>query len=89
MKRQDVFKTADLYLAAAIPLLLQTPPDFHFENGRVLFSFPLSDDLFKAMNDYNSGVPLNAFMFAQMIKSLKGRMMQIKAEENKVHVGGK
>lgn len=73
MKRND-FTTTDLYLASAVSILLQIQPKFKVENNMVLFTFPVSDDLYRAMTAYNSGVSLNAFEFAQTIKKLRGEM---------------
>ena len=69
------FETQDLYLASAISILLNTQPTFKVENKRTLFIFPISGDLFKAMNEYNNGVSLNAYEFAQMIKRLRAEML--------------
>ena len=69
------FVTADLYLAAVINTLLDTSPEFKIENDRVLFVFPISDDLYKAMNAYHNGIPVNAYEFAQMIKRLRAEMI--------------
>ncbi len=73
MKQKD-FETADLYLSSAIVILLNLQPTFKVENGRTLFVFPISDDLYKAMNAYNSGIAINAYEYAQMIKRLKAEM---------------
>jgi len=73
--KQKEFETADLYLSSAITLLLKRPPNFRVENGRTLFVFPISDDLYKAMNAYNNGVSLNAYEYAQMLKRLRAEML--------------
>lgn len=67
--------TADLYLASAISILLNTQPNFRGSNGKVLFVFPASDELYKAMNDYNNGIPLNSYEFAQTIKRIRAEML--------------
>jgi hypothetical protein len=36
--------------------------------------FPLSDELYKAVNAYNGGVELNAYEFTQVIKRLRAEM---------------
>lgn len=70
-----LFETADLYLAAAICTLLNIQPTFKVENSKTLFVFPISDELYEAMNSYNNGVALNAYGFAQMIKRLRAEML--------------
>lgn len=74
MKQKD-FETADLYLSSAICILLNTQPSFRVENGRTLFIFPISDELYKAMNAYNNGVLINAYEYSQMLKRLRSEMI--------------
>lgn len=72
---QKQFISTDLYLSSAICVLLQTQPQFKVENGRTLFVFDVSDALYKAMTDYNSGVAINAFEFTQTLKRLRAEMI--------------
>ncbi len=72
------FVSSDLYLSAAITILLQTQPNFRVENGRTLFVFEVSDKLYKAMSDYNSGIEINALEFVQVLKRLKSEMLMRK-----------
>jgi len=74
MKQKD-FETADLYLASAISNLLKSPPNYKVENSRTLFVFPISDDLYKAMNAFNNGIQLNAYEYSQTIKHLRAEML--------------
>lgn len=80
MKQKD-FETADLYLSSAICILLNIQPTFRVENGRTLFVFPISDNLYKAMNAYNSGAPVNAYEYAQMLKRLRAEMIMRRGME--------
>lgn len=73
--KQKEFETGDLYLSSAICILLNTHPSFKVENGRTLFVFPISDNLYKAMNEYNNGMAVNAYEFAQIIKRLRAEMI--------------
>lgn len=74
MERKN-FETADLYLASAISILLKTQPTFKTDNDKILFVFEITDDLYKAMNAYNQGIPINAYDFAQAIKRLRAEML--------------
>ena len=69
------FVSSDLYLSAAISILLQTQPNFRVENQRTLFVFEVSDRLYKAMSDYNSGIEINALEYVQVLKRLKSEML--------------
>ena len=68
------FITSDLYLSSAIAILLNIAPHFKVENGRTLFVFPVSDDLYRAMDDFNGGIPINALQYSLMLKKLRGEM---------------
>lgn len=74
MERKN-FETADLYLASAISILLKTQPTFKADNDKILFVFEITDDLYKAMNAYNQGIPINAYDYAQTIKRLRAEML--------------
>lgn len=69
------FETADLYLASAISLLLKSPPNYKVENSRTLFVYPISDDLYRAMNAFNNGIQLNAYEYSQEIKRQRAEML--------------
>ena len=75
MKREKEFVTADLYLSAFLSIYLNHFPSFKVETGKTLFIFPADASLYKALNDYNAGTPINAFEYAQQIKRLRGEML--------------
>jgi hypothetical protein len=77
--RQKEFISADLYLSSALAILLKTPPTFKVENGRTLFVFQVSNDFYKAMSDYNSGISINALEYSGMLKRLKSEMLMRKS----------
>ena len=74
LKREE-FKTGGVYLSSAVCILLNTFPGFIVENGRTLYVFPVSGRLYRAINQYNDGLQLNAYQFAKMIKRLRGEML--------------
>lgn len=78
---KDVFKTADLYLASAVKILLNITPEFEIVNGKVLFVFPISEGLYQAMTDFNSGVSLNAYEFTETIKRLRSEMFMRRSQK--------
>ena len=81
LKEKELFETQDLYLSSAITLFLKTAPGFRVENGRTLFVFSISDDLYKAMNAYNNGASLSAIEYAQTIKRLRAEMLMRRGME--------
>jgi hypothetical protein len=66
---------ADLYLSAAISLLLNVSPGFRVENGKTLFTFPRNEALYKALDDYHSGASLPALHYSERIKRLRAEML--------------
>ena len=78
---QKEFITPDLYLSSAISILLNLQPTFKVENGRTLFCFLVSDDLYKAMTAYNNGIPLNAYEYAEKIKRMRGEMLMRRGQK--------
>ena len=69
------FVTPDLYLCCVISILLNVQPTFKVENGRTLFCFPASDNLYKAMTVYNNGIPINAYELCEKIKRMRAEMI--------------
>jgi hypothetical protein len=51
------------------------------QNGRTVFVFPASDDLYRALNDFNAGALLNAIEYSQVIKRLRGEMLSRRSLE--------
>lgn len=73
--KQKEFVTADIWLASALTILLNTNPDYRVSNGKTLFIFPGDDKTYKAISDFNSGVAINAYEYSQAIKKLKVEML--------------
>lgn len=80
---EKVTELSDVYLASAVSLILNIQPDLKVHNRRTLFCFPASDELYKAMNEYNNGTLLNAVEYAQMIKRLRAEMLMRRKMEGK------
>jgi hypothetical protein len=75
------FLTHDVYLASGLVLLLAIVPRYQVQNGRTVFVFPASDDLYRALNDFNAGALLNAIEYSQVIKRLRGEMLSRRSLE--------
>lgn len=73
--KQKEFITADVYLSSAIAIFLNTQPNFRVENGRTLFVFPISNDLYEAMNAYNNGTPINICEYVETLKKMRAEMV--------------
>lgn len=72
------FTTTDVYLATFL-VISKIPIEFEVRNGRVIFSFPASDDLYKLTYSYNCGnATVSVVEFANMLKYVRARMNDIK-----------
>ncbi len=75
MNSETIFETPDLYLSAALVMLLNIEPAYKVVNGKTLFCFPVSDDLYRAMSLYNAGVRVSASVYAETIKRMRAEMI--------------
>ena len=80
MKQKEKFETKDLWLASAITLLLNTPPEYKLEGGQTIFVFPKTDAVYKAIGEYNAGVSLSLYDYSQVTKRLRSEMFARKAD---------
>jgi hypothetical protein len=58
------------------------------QNGsrsKIALSFPATPELYKALNEYNSGALIEASRFALTVKSLKSQIFSMKMSEEKNH----
>ena len=78
---QKEFVTADVYLSASLALQLNIEPSYRVKNKKTLTIFPASDELYKAMNEYNNGCLVNALEFVQMIKRIRAEMIMRRNSE--------
>ncbi len=76
---QRVFQTLDIYLASFI-YLSGISPKLEVNNQKVVFSFPVSDDLYRTIIDYNSNKTVPVTDFVTVVKSLRGQMLTMRNE---------
>lgn len=77
MEKGKQFETLDIYLASFI-LLHKIPPALENRNGKIVFTFDISDDLYRLMTLYNSNSQVSVGDFVTMVKGLRGRMLSAK-----------
>lgn len=82
MQREREFQTPDIYLSAAITIILKTQPGYRVLNGKTFFCFPATDELYRAMGLYNSGVEINAMEFSGVVKRLRGEAINRRSGAN-------
>jgi Domain of unknown function (DUF5659) len=76
---ERLFTTLDIYHAAFLSLN-RIPPTLELRNGRVVFTFPASDKLYKLTMNFNSNVNVPVADFVTMIKTLRGQMLSMRGK---------
>lgn len=74
---QKTFQTLDLYISAYLTLC-GIQPELQVTNGRVIFVFPQSDDLYHLLSNYNSNVNVPVTSLVTHIKMLRGQMLTMR-----------
>lgn len=78
MAEIKTFQTLDLYISAYLNLC-GIQPELQFTNGRVVFVFTRSDDVYRLLSNYNANASVGVADFTTVIKTLRGQMLSMKA----------
>ncbi len=73
----QIYTTLDAYQAGYLILKGHTPKLIN-QNNKVVFTFPVTENLYKNLSDYNNGDLVEALRLATTIKELKGRIFSLK-----------
>ena len=76
-KKPDTFTTLDLYLTAFLALS-GVQPLLQVHNGRVVFAFPATPDLYNLMASFNGNANVPVAEFVTAVKTLRGRMLTLR-----------
>ena len=71
------FETMEIYLASFLSLH-GISPGLDNRNGKIVFTFEASDDLYRLLNRYNSNQQVCVGDFVTMVKTLRGKMLTAK-----------
>ena len=74
---QKTFQTLDIWLASFLSLC-GIQPNLEINNGKVVFTFPVSDDLYKLMVNFNSNVNVPVTDYITSTKALRGQMLTMR-----------
>lgn len=74
---EKVFTTLDAYLSGYLALKGFIPKLIN-QGDKVVFSFDASDELYKAIAEYNSGAMVEAIRFALVVEDLKSQVFLLK-----------
>jgi hypothetical protein len=77
MGKSKQFETLDIYLASFFSLH-GIPPVLDNRNGKIVFTFEASDDLYRLLNRYNSNQHVCVGDFVTTVKTLRGKMLTAK-----------
>ncbi len=67
----------DVNLASFLQLC-GIPPKLELNNGRVIFTFTATDELYKLMNNYNSNVNVPILDYVTTLKTLRSQMLSMR-----------
>lgn len=79
MAETKTFQTLDLYISAYLTFC-GIQPELQITNGRVIFVFPQSDDLYRLLSNYNSNENIPVADFVTTVKMLRGRMLTMRGQ---------
>jgi len=71
------FSTLDLYTAAFLTLN-NLEVKLEWNNGKVVFTFPVANELYRLLEQYNSNKNIPVADFVTAIKALRGRMLSMR-----------
>lgn len=77
---QKTFQTLDIGLASFLELN-NLPLTLEVNNGKVVFTFPVCDDLYKLMTNYNSNSSIPVLDFVTTLKKLRGQMLTMRGRK--------
>ncbi len=70
----------DIWLSSYFSLC-GIPPKLELNNGRVVFTFPVTDTLYRLMTEYNSNVDVPVTDFVTIVKTLRGQMLTMRGRK--------
>ena len=79
MTETKTLQILDLYMASFLSLH-GIEPSLENNNGRVVFTFQVSDDLYKLMVRFNSNENIPVTSFVTTVKMLRGRMLSMRGQ---------
>ena len=75
--KQRLFTTLDIYLSSFLSIH-GVEPSLEMNNGRVIFVFHATDELYNLTHKFNSNVNVPVTDFVVAIKTLRGQMLTMR-----------
>lgn len=79
MTKTEDYKTLDLYMSAFL-LLCGINPDLEVNNGKVLFSFPATENFYRLVSYYNMNADVKVIDFVTAVRTLRSQMLTLKGK---------
>ena len=76
-KELRLFNTYDVWLSAYLQIYYQSP-SLKIVNGKVVFTFPVSNDLYKFISEFNGNAAAPISDYVDTVKTLRGQMLSMK-----------
>ena len=73
------FRISDIYTAAYL-VLSNLSYTLEKQNGKILFCFMPSPDLYRLLQDFNEGIKVDVAEFAREVKRLRAIMLEAKGK---------
>ncbi len=77
MAKTQVINLLDIYLSSFLSLH-GVEPTLELKNGKVIFTFESTDQVYRLMNLFNSNKPVPVADFVTVVKTLRGKMLTAK-----------
>jgi hypothetical protein len=74
---KKTFQTLDIWLSSFLSLY-GIHPNLELSDGKVIFVFPISDNLYKLMANYTSNMSVPVADFVTQVKVLRGQMLTMR-----------
>ena len=71
------FTTLDVYLSAFLQFK-GIAPTFELQNGKVIFRFKVTEDLYRLIDEYHSNITVPCLDYVVAIKTLRGSMLALR-----------
>lgn len=82
MTMKKIFATHDVYLSAYLALSGIQPTLEMEDHHRVVFEFPVTEELYKHMRAFNSNAAVPCIDFTTTIKKLRAQMLTLRDYSN-------
>ena len=85
---QKKFSTLEIHLAAFLELH-KIPAELENNGGRIIFTFPRSDEVYRLTDAYNCNEPVPVTDYVSVLRILKARMFSMREQKRETLSGSR